>query len=85
MQTKQEWFKDARDYDVGRVVIGIPIPRHTRIDSLNNGKSRYFYQFEKIGCRWSFLINDKSLIVESWKYESDKRKCYIEIDWLGPW
>jgi hypothetical protein len=78
-------FIDERNYDIGREVVGIPIPEPIEIKTLGSGKSEYLYEYKDTDCKWAFVIDDETQIVESWHYISEPELCYHYIDWLGPW
>ena len=78
-------FRDERDYDIGRVFSGIPIPEPTKITPIDKEKAEYLIEFKDTGCQWIYVVNMTTKIVESWRYVSDPQKCYLEINWFGPW
>jgi len=51
----------------------------------SNGLSEYVYSSRETGCKWGFVVNNKTSIIESWHYLSDPDKCYLWIDWGAPW
>lgn len=84
-KSKHELFESQRNYDIGKIVNERPIPTHYKIESVSGSKSRYYYQFDKTGCKWSYIIDNRSKVIESWAYESDSKKCYLEVKFFGSW
>ena len=82
---KQQMFKDHREYDIGRSICDIPVPEPTEISPTHNGKSEYLFEFKNTGCQWIYVVDDSTHKVESWRYVSDPQKCFLEINWRGPW
>ena len=78
-------FRDEMNYDIGRLFFGIPVPEPTTINPIENGKSEYLIEYKNTGCKFIYIVDDVSLVVEEWRYVSDPSKCYHRIDWFGPW
>lgn len=78
-------FAADRDWNVGRAVDAYGYTQPYAIDREDDQRDRYRYANSKTGCRWSFLVDRSSRVVESWRYESDAKLCSDKVNWRGPW
>jgi hypothetical protein len=78
-QDKRQKFIDDRNFAVSRNIIETPL----EIKALSSWQSEYVYEYEDTGCKWAYIINNKTLDVQSWHYISDPSLCYHYIDWSG--
>jgi len=75
----KQLFVYERNYDIGRVVTVVPLPKPTKILPIDKESSLYIYEFKNTGCQWSYVVDDSTKIILSWKFISDPDLCYLKL------
>ena len=58
----------------------------TRIVSLDRDHDEYQITSTQMpGCRWAYIVDRGLGLVRAWRYVSDRKPCYLPVDWLGAW
>jgi hypothetical protein len=68
-----------RNFDIGRVVTEIPIPKPSSVVPLDEGTSLHVYEFKDTGCKWSYAVDNNTKRVLSWKFIGDPDLCYLTL------
>jgi len=72
-------FVQERDYDMGRNIVEVPLPPPNKIEPIDNDTSAFVYETRHTGCRFSYVIDNKTKRVRSWQFLSDPDLCYLEF------
>ena len=78
-------FVRERDFDKGRLIDVVRVPPPARVEPINERTSRYIYEFKDGGCRWFYVVDNKTHTVISWQYMSDPNLCFMELKYGGAW
>ena len=78
----------SRNFEIGQK-IDFSYWGHDPVDkiSLNSEQDKYIFkeEFEDGYCEWSTTVNKETNVVESWEYIGEPKKCWIGINYWGPW
>lgn len=75
----KEMFVESRDFDVGRKVTEVPLGNPSSIAPIDEHTSLYIYEFQNTGCKWSYVVDNNTKRVLSWKFISDPDLCYLRM------
>jgi len=82
---RRQMFRDAMNFNISRLFFEVPVPEPSKITPIGNGKSEYLIEYKNTGCKFVYVVDDSTLIIEKWRYVSDPCKCYHETGWFQPW
>lgn len=78
METKKEFFVNARNYDLGRSPKKLPLPIPVKIINLDAQHNRIEYEYDT-GCKWYYIVDTETDIIIFWNYISDPDLCYHNL------
>lgn len=78
-------FVEERNYDVGRKVDFAYLADPIEITSYDEKLDKHLYSWDNSKCKFYYLVDKETKIVESWHYISEVKNCMLGFDWFGPW
>ena len=90
VDSAREQFIHNRDFDIGRNVNEVPLPKPYKKIDIDTIKVEYYYRFfndhfngEK--CEWVYLVDKRTNHILSWYFISVHDSCYRGFQWGEPW
>ena len=85
----RQHFTEARDYDVGRNIKVINLPKASHIVAVGKDYSEYHYTFHnpeaEAECAWIYVVDRDTDEIVSWKYVTSSKACFNSVRLGTPW
>lgn len=70
---------------VGRQVQESVLAIPKSVQEIDGNTDEYIVYSDDIpGCRWSFNVDKKTKVIESWRYLANPDDCYFRLNIFGP-
>jgi hypothetical protein len=80
--TSHKAFVQAREYDIGKPVEAVWASPNPIIEPIDDQTSRYIFEHENTGCRWSNTVDNETGRILSWQYVSAPDRCYTTTTFI---